>query len=106
MVHAKKKYCTLNMGEVAFSPNVNMAKGQCFVWQMIVAKAVSIAGNALNSTVTLWDAKRSFKAVDKECWQLKLRAPMKREEFLQDHSQDEALKLEVQKWAKQALVHE
>jgi hypothetical protein len=38
MVHAEKKCHPLKMGEVDFSPNVNTAKGQCFVWQMIVHK--------------------------------------------------------------------
>jgi hypothetical protein len=46
-----------------------------------VAKAVSIVGNPLQTTVTLRDAKRSFKATDEEYRMLKLRAPMKREEF-------------------------
>jgi hypothetical protein len=39
MVHAaEKKCCPLKMGEVDFSPNVNTAKGQHFMWQMIVCK--------------------------------------------------------------------
>jgi hypothetical protein len=70
------------MGEVDFSPDVNIAKGQHYVWQMIVckrrgkhvslkkircvAKAVSIVGNPLQTNVTLRDAKCSFKAADEE----------------------------------------
>jgi hypothetical protein len=71
-----------------------------------VAKAVGIVGNPLQTNVTLWDAKRSFKAADKEYRLLKLRAPMKCEEFLSDRAQDEALTTVVRKRAKQALGHE
>jgi hypothetical protein len=46
-----------------------------------VAKAVGIVGNPLQTTVTLREAKRSFKAADEEYQMLKLRAPMKCEEF-------------------------
>jgi hypothetical protein len=71
-----------------------------------MAKAVGIMGNPLQTNVTLRDAKCSFKAVDKEYWLLKLRAPMKCEEFLCDQAQDEALTTAVRKRAKQALGHE
>jgi hypothetical protein len=47
------------------------------------------------------DAKHSFKATDEEYRQLKLRAPMKHEEFLHDQAQDEALTAEVWKHATQ-----
>jgi hypothetical protein len=122
MLHAEKKCCPLKMGEVDFSPDVNTAKGRCLVWQMIIrkrrgnrvsskkirciAKAVGIVGNPLSNTITLREAKCCFKAADEEYWQLKLQAPMKREEFLRDRSRDEALTLAVRKRAKQALVHE
>jgi hypothetical protein len=82
MIHAEKKCRSLCMGEVDFSPDVNIAKGQHYVWQMIVckwrgkhmslkkiccvAKAVGIMGNPLQINVTLRDAKRSFKAADEE----------------------------------------
>jgi hypothetical protein len=69
-----------------------------------VAKAVGIVGNPLQTTVTLRDAKHCFKAMDEEYRQLKLRAQMKREEFLHDQAQDKALTLEVWKQAKQALL--
>jgi hypothetical protein len=52
-------------------------------------------GNPLQTMVTLRDAKRSFKAADEEYRLLKLRAPMKREEFLRDCAQDKALTAEV-----------
>jgi hypothetical protein len=56
-----------------------------------VAKAVGIVGNPLQTTVTLREAKRSFKAADEEYQMLKLRATMKREEFLHHKARDEAL---------------
>jgi hypothetical protein len=55
------------------------------------AKAVGIVGNPLQTTVTLREAKCSFKAADEEYQMLKLRAPMKREEFLCHKARDEAL---------------
>jgi hypothetical protein len=121
MIHAEKKCQLLCMGEVDFSPDVNTAKGQHYVWQMIVhkwrekqvswkkiccmAKAVGIIGNPLQTMVTLRDAKHSFKAADEEYQLFKLRAPMKCEEFLCDCAQDEALTTKVWKHAKQALGH-
>jgi hypothetical protein len=71
-----------------------------------MARAVIIMGNRLQTMVTLRDAKHSFKATDEEYQLLKLRAPMKCEEFLHDCTQDKALTTEVQKCAKQALGHE
>jgi hypothetical protein len=122
MIHAEKKCQSLCMGEVDFSPDVNIPKGQRYIWQMIahkwrgkhvsskkihrVAKAVGIVGNLLQTNVTLQDAKCSFKAADEEYRLLKLRAPMKREEFLRDQARDEALTTAVQKHAKQALGYE
>jgi hypothetical protein len=47
-----------------------------------LAKAVVIVGNPLQTTVTLRDAKHIFKAADEEYRMLKLRAPLKYEEFL------------------------
>jgi hypothetical protein len=63
MIHAEKKCQSLCMGEVDFSLDINIAKGQCYVWQMIIhkwrgkhlsskkichmAKAVGIVGNPL-----------------------------------------------------------
>ncbi len=38
MIHAEKKCQSLCMGEVDFSPDVNIAKGQRYIWQMIVHK--------------------------------------------------------------------
>jgi hypothetical protein len=122
MIHAEKKCGLLCMGEVDYSPDVNIAKGQCYIWQMIihkwagkqvsskkiccVAKAVGIMGNPLQTMVTLRDAKCSFKATDEEYRLLKLKAPMKREEFLCDQARDKTLTTEVWKHAKQALGHE
>jgi hypothetical protein len=122
MIYAEKKCQSLCMGEVDFNPDVNIAKGRRYVGQMIirkrrgkhvsskmirrVAKAVGIVGNPLQTNATLRDAKCSFKAADEEYRLLKLRAPMKREEFLRDRPRDEALPTAVRKRAKQALGHE
>jgi hypothetical protein len=122
MIHAEKKCRSLCMGKVDFSPDINnIAKGRHYVWQMIVrkwrgkhvsskkihrvAKAVSMVGNSLQTTFTLREAKCSFKAADEKYRMLKLRAPMKCEEFLRDRARDEALTTAVQKRAKQALGH-
>jgi hypothetical protein len=70
-----------------------------------MAKAVGIVGNPLQTMVTLRDAKRIFKAADEEYQMLKLRAPLKYEEFLCNRAQDKAFTTEVWKHAKQSLGH-
>jgi hypothetical protein len=123
MIHAEKKCQSLCMGRwTSGSPDVNIAKGRYYIWQMIIckqrgkqvslkkirhmAKAVGIVGNPLQTMVTLRDAKGGFKATDEKYQLLKLEAPMKREEFLCDQARDETLTTEVWKHAKQALGHE
>jgi hypothetical protein len=63
-------------------------------------------GNPLQTTVTLWEAKRCFKVADEENRKLKVNALFKRQEFLRDHAQDKALSMETLKQAKQALGYE
>jgi hypothetical protein len=60
MIHAEKKCHPLKMGEVDFSPDVNTAKGRCFVWQMIVCKrqgncVSSKKSDALPKQLVLWE---------------------------------------------------
>jgi hypothetical protein len=97
MIHAEKKSRHLCMGEVDFSLNINEVRGQCFVWQMIinyrlgkkessekicrVTKAVRIVGNPLHDSIMLREAQCSYKATDAKYREMKLHAPMMREEF-------------------------
>jgi hypothetical protein len=122
MVHAEAKCSNFCMGEVEFSANVNQAKGRKFCWQLIVrkrsgekvssdyirwiAKGVGIVGNPLHTSITLKEAKCSLKAADEQYRQLKLKAPMMRQEFLRERIRDNTLTEKTRTHAKQCLKHE
>jgi hypothetical protein len=38
MLHAEKKCCKLSMGNVDYSPEVDLAKKRCWLWQQVVKK--------------------------------------------------------------------
>jgi hypothetical protein len=121
MVHAEAKCSNFCMGEVEFSADVNEAKGLKFCWQLIVrkrsgekvssdyirqiAKGVGIVGNPLHTSITLREAKRSLKSADEQYRQLKLKAPMMRQDFLQERMRDNTLTEKMRSHAKQCLRH-
>jgi hypothetical protein len=122
MVHAEAKCSNFCMGEVEFLADVNEAKGQKFCWQLIVrkrsgekvssdfirqiAKGVGIVGNPLHTSITLKEAKRGLKAADEQYRQLKLKAPMMRQDILWERTRDNTLTEKMRTHAKQCLKHE
>jgi hypothetical protein len=120
--NAKAKCSNFCMGEVEFLADVNEVKGLKFCWQLIVrkrsgekvssdymqqiAKGVGIVGNPLHMSITLREAKHSLKAADEQYRQLKLKAPMMQQDFLQERMRDNTLMEKTRSHAKQCLKQE
>jgi hypothetical protein len=99
MIYAEKKYRKLAMGQVDYSPEVDLAKKKRWLWKEVVKKRegrpVSAAmikqkawqcGIQCPLSVTLVQAKARFQAADKEYDSLKQHAPAYRYEFLCDRA--------------------
>jgi hypothetical protein len=121
MLHAEKKCRKLAMGNVDFSPEVDLAKKRRWVWQQVIKH---LEGKRLSSSlikrkarqcgivgpfsVTLVQAQYHFRAADAAYDALKRHAPILRYEFLCDSAANKsgAVLTEGQKAARRMLQHE
>ena len=121
MLYAEKKCRKLAMGNVDYSPEVDLAKKKRWLWQQVVKKRegrrVSAAmikrkarqcGIQCPFSVTLAQAKEHFQAADIAYDAVKRHAPAYRHEFLCDRAANKSgnVSVEAQKAARRLLTQE
>jgi hypothetical protein len=121
MIHAEKRCRKLAMGNVDYSPEVDLAKKKRGLWKEVVKKRegrpVSAAmikrkarqcGIQCPLSVTLAQAKERFRAADKEYHLMKRHAPAYRYEFLCERAANKSgdVSEAAQKAARRLLTQE